>query len=126
TCGNACASPVQTAGQEVRADGAAEHAGMHVQVLMKAEASEQRLRSVHGPRLLHLATHGFFRGARPSADLGLPGLLPKGFKSSQEAVGVKELDKLHALQLIEELIEKTGRKTNGRRSPWQGRQPART
>src|SRR6185436_3256085 len=30
-------------------------------------------------------------------------------------VGVKELDKLQASQLIEELLEKTGRKTNGRR-----------
>jgi hypothetical protein len=40
-------------------------------------------------------------------------------------VGVKELDKLQASQLIEELLEKTGKKTNGRRSPWQGRQPAR-
>ena len=40
-------------------------------------------------------------------------------------VGVKELDKLQASQLIEELLEKTGRKTNGRR-PWQSRQPART
>jgi hypothetical protein len=39
--------------------------------------------------------------------------------------GVKELDKLQASQLIEELLEKTGKKTNGRRSPWQGRQPAR-
>ena len=41
-------------------------------------------------------------------------------------IGVKELDKLLASQLIEELLEKTGKKTNGRRSPWQGRQPART
>ena len=41
-------------------------------------------------------------------------------------VGVKELEKLQASQLIEELLEKTGRKTNGRRSPWEGRQPART
>lgn len=41
-------------------------------------------------------------------------------------IGVKELDKLQASQLIEELLEKTGKKTNGRRSPWQGRQPART
>ncbi len=40
-------------------------------------------------------------------------------------IGVKELDKLQASQLIEELLEKTGRKTNGRRQ-WQGRQPART
>ena len=40
-------------------------------------------------------------------------------------VGVKELDKLQASQLIEELLEKTGKKTNGRRSPWQGRQTAR-
>ena len=40
-------------------------------------------------------------------------------------IGVKELDKLQASQLIEELLEKTGRKTNGRR-PWQGRQSART
>lgn len=39
--------------------------------------------------------------------------------------GVKELDKLQASQLIEELLEKTGKKTNGRRSPWQGRQTAR-
>ena len=39
--------------------------------------------------------------------------------------GVKDLDKLQASQLIEELLEKTGKKTNGRRSPWQGRQPAR-
>ena len=41
-------------------------------------------------------------------------------------IGVKELDKLQASQLIEDLLDKTGRKTNGRRSPWQGRQPART
>ncbi len=41
-------------------------------------------------------------------------------------IGVKDLDKLQASQLIEELLEKTGKKTNGRRSPWQGRQPART
>ena len=41
-------------------------------------------------------------------------------------VGVKELDKLQASQLIEELLEKTGKKSYGRRSPWQGRQPART
>jgi len=40
--------------------------------------------------------------------------------------GVKELDKLQSSQLIEELLEKTGRKTNGRRSPWQGRSSART
>ena len=40
--------------------------------------------------------------------------------------GVKELDKLQTSQLIEELLEKTGRKTNGRRSPWQGRQPVRS
>lgn len=40
--------------------------------------------------------------------------------------GVKELDKLQTSQLIEELLEKTGRKTNGRRSPWQGRHPARS
>ena len=39
--------------------------------------------------------------------------------------GVKELDKLQASQLIEELLEKTGKKTNSRRSPWQGRQTAR-
>ncbi len=41
-------------------------------------------------------------------------------------VGVKELDKLQASQLIEDLLEKTGKKTNGRRSTWLGRQPART
>ncbi len=40
--------------------------------------------------------------------------------------GVKELDKLQASQLIEELLEKTGKKASGRRSPWQGRQPTRT
>ena len=40
--------------------------------------------------------------------------------------GVRELDKMQASQLIEELLEKTGKKTNGRRSPWHGRQPART
>lgn len=40
-------------------------------------------------------------------------------------VGVKELDKLQASQLIEELLEKTGRK-KGRRSPWHGGQSART
>ena len=42
------------------------------------------------------------------------------------SAGVKELDKLQASQLIEELLEKTGKKTNGRRSAWPGRQPART
>ena len=40
-------------------------------------------------------------------------------------IGVKQLDKMQASQLIEELLEKTGKKTNGRRSPWQNRQPAR-
>ncbi len=40
--------------------------------------------------------------------------------------GVKELDKMQASQLIEELLEKTGKKTTSRRSPWQRRQPART
>ena len=50
----------------------------------------------------------------------------EGMAQQLFGVGVKELDKLQASQLIEELLEKTGRKTNGRRSPWQGRQPART
>lgn len=40
--------------------------------------------------------------------------------------GVREIDKMQASQLIEELLEKTGKKTNGRRSQWQGRQPARS
>ena len=40
--------------------------------------------------------------------------------------GVKELDKLQASQLIEDLLEKTGKKTNSRRFPWQGRQSTRT
>ena len=39
-------------------------------------------------------------------------------------IGVKELDKLQASQLIEELLEKTGRKPTGQRR-W-SRQPART
>ena len=38
-------------------------------------------------------------------------------------LGVKQLDKMQASQLIEELLEKTGKK-NGRR-PWKNRQPAR-
>jgi len=38
--------------------------------------------------------------------------------------GVKELDKLQASQLIEELLEKHGGKSNGRRR-WSPRQPAR-
>ena len=50
----------------------------------------------------------------------------EGMAQQLFGIGVKELDKLQASQLIEELLEKTGRKTNGRRSPWQGRQPART
>ncbi len=40
-------------------------------------------------------------------------------------VGVKELDKMQASQLIQELLEKTGGKSNGRRR-WSRRQPART
>jgi hypothetical protein len=40
-------------------------------------------------------------------------------------IGVKELDKMQASQLIEELLEKTSKKTNGRRR-WSPRQPART
>ena len=40
-------------------------------------------------------------------------------------LGVRQLDKMQASQLIEELLEKTGKKTNGRR-PWNQRQPART
>ena len=39
-------------------------------------------------------------------------------------LGVKELDKLQASQLIEELLEKHGGKSNGRRR-WSPRQPAR-
>ena len=38
--------------------------------------------------------------------------------------GVRDLDKMQASQLIEELLEKTGRKSQGQR-PWK-RQPART
>ena len=37
-------------------------------------------------------------------------------------VGVKQLDKMQASQIIEELLEKTGKKV--RRSNWNGRQPA--
>jgi len=40
--------------------------------------------------------------------------------------GVKELDKMQASQLIEELLEKTGKKSNSRRAPWQGQQRARS
>ena len=40
-------------------------------------------------------------------------------------VGVKELDKLQASQLIEDLLEKSGKTPSPRRSPWQGRQPSR-
>ncbi len=40
-------------------------------------------------------------------------------------VGVKDLDKMQASQLIEELIEKHGGKSNGRRR-WSPRQPARS
>ena len=39
-------------------------------------------------------------------------------------LGVKELDKMQASQLIEELLEKHGGKSNGRRR-WSPRQPAR-
>ena len=39
-------------------------------------------------------------------------------------IGVKELDKMQASQLIEELLEKTGRKPAGQRR-W-SRQPVRT
>ena len=39
--------------------------------------------------------------------------------------GVKELDKLQASQLIEELLEKTGKKAGGPQRRW-SRQPART
>ncbi len=38
-------------------------------------------------------------------------------------VGVKELDKMQASQLIEELLEKTGKKTNGRSVRWQAVNP---
>jgi hypothetical protein len=41
------------------------------------------------------------------------------------SAGVKDLDKLQASQLIEELLDQAGRKTNGRRPHWQGRQPVR-
>ena len=41
-------------------------------------------------------------------------------------VGVKECNKMQASQLIEELLEKTGRKTNGRGSRWRNNQPARS
>jgi hypothetical protein len=39
--------------------------------------------------------------------------------------GVKALDKMQASQLIEELLEKTG-KGKGQRRPWSSRQPARS
>ncbi|MES2570823.1 MAG: hypothetical protein V4710_12325 [Verrucomicrobiota bacterium] len=41
-------------------------------------------------------------------------------------VGVKALDKLQASQLIEELLEKSGKKTNGRRPRWQNSSRARS
>ena len=40
-------------------------------------------------------------------------------------IGVKQLDKMQASQLIEELLEKTGRKTNGRRPQWRNREQVR-
>jgi hypothetical protein len=40
-------------------------------------------------------------------------------------VGVKQLDKMQASQLIEELLEKTGQKGSGRRR-WSRPQPARS
>ena len=40
-------------------------------------------------------------------------------------IGVKQLDKMQASQLIEELLEKTGKKSDGRRQ-WSRRQPARS
>lgn len=42
------------------------------------------------------------------------------------SVGVKQLDKMQTSQLIEELLDHTGHKNHARRSPWAGRQPART
>jgi hypothetical protein len=42
------------------------------------------------------------------------------------SAGVKQLDKMQASQLIEELLDQTGHKNHARRSPWAGRQPART
>lgn len=47
----------------------------------------------------------------------------EGMAQQLFGVGVKQLDKMQASQLIEELLEKTGRKPQ--RSRWQ-RQPART
>lgn len=40
-------------------------------------------------------------------------------------VGVKQLDKMQASQLTEELLEKTGRKSKGRRPQWRNREQAR-
>ena len=40
-------------------------------------------------------------------------------------LGVKELDKLQASQLIEELLEKVGKKSTSRRPRWQSREGAR-
>lgn len=42
------------------------------------------------------------------------------------SAGVKQLDKMQASQLIEELLDQTGRKNHTRRSPWAGSQTART
>lgn len=41
-------------------------------------------------------------------------------------VGVKECNKMQASQLIEELLEKLGKKSNSRGSRWRNNQPARS
>lgn len=41
----------------------AAHQGEHVRLLQGAAASERSLRALHAPRLLHLATHGYFLDA---------------------------------------------------------------
>jgi hypothetical protein len=41
-------------------------------------------------------------------------------------IGVKQLDKMQASQLIEELLEKTGKGSNNGRRQWSRRQPARS
>jgi CHAT domain-containing protein len=57
------------------------------QVLTQAKATEASLKQLHGPRILHIATHGFFL-----EDNELPAALlkPIGFSQDQRAVPLSE------------------------------------
>lgn len=59
-------------------------------VLTQSEATEQALKQASSPRVLHVATHGFFLPDEPAAESGAPGAGLRGAGDGRRVIGRAE------------------------------------